>query len=194
MADDQAQDDTAQDEKANDTSDINARIEAAVAEATAKASERFKSEIAGLNRRNSELENTLEEQKKASMSEKEKLEYELNKEKAEIQAARADFLRMQNKAKAIAKASELGVPTDLLDTIPMDNWEAVETQINKIKTVVDSLKSQAADSFAKSTGDRLKPGKLGSGKSAAEMTADEMTTLWKANPDEARALLASLPK
>lgn len=117
-----------------------------------RVSQQYKKELSGLNRRNSELENILEEQKKAAMDEQEKILYELEQEKASLTNARADFTRMQNRENALKYASENGVPLSLLDTMSFDNWEAVESNLNTIKTVVDSERTKIIEEFKKQSG------------------------------------------
>lgn len=173
---------------------IDAKIEAARAEAMAEVTERYKSEISGLNRKNSEVMAELTELKKSSMSEKEKLQFDLEREKAEITALRADFTKEQNRAKATAKAVELGVPVEMLEPLNMSGeWDSISGQIDKFKAVVNGLQSKFADSFAKGNGDDVKRG-ASTGKKASEYTADEMTELWKTNPTEAQAILAELKR
>lgn len=174
--------------------DVKTQIEAAVAEVTKSLTERYKSEISGLNRKNGEVMTELDELRKSSMSDKEKLQFDLEKEKAELAASRTDFVRMQNKAKAISKASELGVPIELLDPLSMDNWDTIDKQIDKFKTVVDGMKTKAADEFARSNGDTLKSPATLTSKKASELTASELSKIFKENPEEGKALLAARQK
>lgn len=69
-----------QEPQSNDV-DVDSKIQAAIQE----VQKQFKSEISGLNRRNSELEKELESERKAKMSETER--YKFEKEAAEKRAA-----------------------------------------------------------------------------------------------------------
>lgn len=191
MSEEQVQAETAQVEDAGST-DVDARIEAAIAESTAKIEERYKKEISGLNRRNSELEKVMDDQKKAAMTKEEQLKYDLEKERSEITTLQANFAKEQNRAKATAKALELGVPVEMLEPLNMESWDSVSEQIDKFKTVVDGLSSKFADEYAKSNGDKVKRSAFDAGKSAKDYTADEVSSLYRTDPDKARAILAEI--
>jgi seryl-tRNA synthetase len=174
--------------------DLSAKIEAARAEAIAEASERYKSEISGLNRKVSELSKVLDEQKTASMTAEEKLKFELEKEKNELITLQSNFNREQNKQKAITKAVELGMPIGFIDSISMDNWDVVDEQITKFKAILDSEKSKWAEGYAKGNGDTPRPGAISGGKSPKDYTAQELTELYKSNPEEAKRILSAQKK
>lgn len=173
--------------------DISAKIEAERKAAMAEASERYKSEISGLNRKVSELSKVLEEQKTASMTAEEKLKFEIEKERNELMTLQANFNREQNKQKALKTAVELDVPIGLIDSISMDNWETVEEQITNFKAILDSERSKLAESYAKGNGDKPKPGSI-AGKSAKDYTAQELTDLYKTNPEDVQRILAARKK
>lgn len=160
------------------------KTEPTVAELMAKMesdSQTFKKEIAGLNRRNSELEKIAEEQKKAAMDEQEKILYELEQEKAALTNSKAEFNRMQNKEKALKFATENDVPLTLLDTMDFSSWDTVESNLNTIKAVVDGERERIIEKFktdsghAPAAGGAKAPGMVGistlSGKSPGEINA-----------------------
>ena len=85
----------------DETPDVDSKIAAAIEEAKKSIADQFKSEIAGLNRRNTELEGELESEKKARMSEKERAEYEREQKDKEI-AEREQKLAAAERASTIA--------------------------------------------------------------------------------------------
>ena len=73
-------------------------IDEKIAAAKAELEERFKSEISGLNRRNSELEKELENEKIAKMNEKEREKHEAEQLRQENERLKADAQAIQRKA------------------------------------------------------------------------------------------------
>lgn len=149
-----------------------------------RVSQQYKKELAGLNRRNSELEKVMEEQKKAAMDEQERILYELEQEKASLTNAKAEFARMQNREKALKYATENNVPLSLLDTMSFDTWDTVETNLNTLKAVVDSERTRIIEEFKKSNGHApaaggAKPAGALSHDSIAAMSPEQVTAALK---------------
>lgn len=159
-------------------------VETLVAAEVSKLELQYKKELAGLNRRNSEMETILEDQKKAAMEDQERVMYELEKEKAALTNAQADFSRSQNKEKALKFAAENKIPVSLLDTMSFDNLEAVESNLNIIKAVVDGEREKAITEFKTNSGHAPAAGSSGSQgmygpEAIAKMSPSEMTQALK---------------
>ncbi len=127
-------------------------VEAVKTEAVNMAAEKFKKEISGLNRKNTELAEALDEIKKSSMAEAERYQYELEQRENAIAAKEQALLKSSNRDKALKFATENNIPIDLLDTLSYDNYEAVEVNLNKLKTVVDSERTKIIEEFKTSSG------------------------------------------
>lgn len=133
-------------------------VETLVAAEVEKVSQQYKKELAGLNRRNSELEKVLDDQKKAAMDEQERILYELEQEKAALTNAKAEFTKAQNKERAVKYAAENDIPISMLDTMSFDSWDAVENNLGIIKSVVDGERKKIIEKFKTESGHSPAPG------------------------------------
>ncbi len=133
-------------------------IETLVASEVEKVSAQYKKELQGLNRRNTELEQVLDAQKKMSMDEKERLQYELEQRENAIAAKEQEIVRATNKDKAFKFSSDNSIPNGMLDALQFDNWDVVESNLNILKAVVDSDRKRIIEEFKTSSGHSPAPG------------------------------------
>jgi hypothetical protein len=140
--------------------------------------QKYKNEIGGLNRRNSELEQLLkekesflEEQKKATMADEEKRLYELEQRENTIIAKEQEITRLTNKTKASKFMSDNDIPMDLLDTISLDNWEVAQSKLEVMKGVIDTTKTKTIEEF-KTQGGHVPP--PGGGVVPQKITRDQL--------------------
>ncbi len=123
-----------------------------------RVSAQYKKELQGLNRRNSELEKILEEQKKATMDEAEKREYEMQQWEQKLAAKEQEITRTSNKDKAVKFAADNGLDMDYLETMTFDNWDVVESNLNTLKAVVDRSRDKIIEEFKTTSGHSPAPG------------------------------------
>lgn len=166
-------------------------------EAQALLTERLDQQKSELSKRDSTISKLAEEKKKAELSKLSELET-VQLEMKLIKEERATDKRLrtiaENKATALTTFETEGIPSGLIDFLSLDNTELISEQTNKLKTVVDSIKQSIADDYAKSHGDKVKTSVNLEGVSANDMKADELTKLFKSDPDKARAILAARNK
>jgi len=144
--------------------------------------ERYKKQLDGLNRRNSELENTLNEMKKEKMSEKEKAQFELQearKERERIEAEAKQYRVGLLKAQAI---NEAGLTSEAAEFITAEDEEEIREQLARFKDFLDkSFKSREEylGRFGKGT-----PPKSGDSadRKIEDYTEKELEALAKTNP------------
>ena len=105
--------------------------------------ERHKSELAGLNRRNSELEKKLleeeaaaEEAKQAKLSDKERMQAEIDQIKNEAAAAKREKRLAENKAEGVRLLEEAGLPTKLVSKLTLDNGEGLEEEVKELAEII----------------------------------------------------------
>jgi hypothetical protein len=94
---------------------------------------RFKKEISGLNRRNSELEKELEEARKKEMSKEERLEFERKKVEqmqSELTETRAGLLRSNI-------AAETGLGSKAIEFLTGSDEETIRDRAAKLKALID---------------------------------------------------------
>lgn len=147
---------------------------------TDKVAEKFKTEIAGLNRRNSELEKLLKEKDQTVETTKLTAEERLAKLNADLEHERTEREKWQretrikdNRVKAMEKVSELGLPTDAVDLLNLADDESMAGGLERLKAMGEKLKAQFADEYARGNGSNAPKG----GKSVAPKTKrkSEMT-------------------
>jgi len=120
---------------------------------------KYQNEISGLNRRNTELEkllkerdSVLEDQKKATMKESERRDYELQQRENEIIAKEQEILRYSNREKATKYMTDNNLDLSLLDTLSLDNWEAAQAKLEIMRDVVDNVRIKTLENFKTSNG------------------------------------------
>lgn len=133
----------------------------------AEIAKEFKKEIAGLNRRNSELEKELEETKKKEMSQEEVLEFERKKLEAahaELAETRAGLLRSNI-------AAETGLVPEAISFLTATDEEGIRLQSEKLKALIDSASERMTrDEIEKRFKDSPKPT---AGTAGGEMSQQE---------------------
>lgn len=116
------------------------------------ATDSFKKEISGLNRKITEQAAALDEIKKSSMADAERYQYELEQRENAIAAKEQALVKSSNRDKAVKFATENSIPLDLLDTLSYDNAEVVDNNLAKMKAVVDSERTKIIEEFKKASG------------------------------------------
>lgn len=113
-------------------------VEELVSKAIEEVKEKFKSEVAGLNRRNSELEKELKKKDLEKLSEKERIQAELDearKEKERIEREAADIVRGRNVDKALYDA---GLAQDFAKRIIGDTDEEIKADVKTLKKFLEA--------------------------------------------------------
>jgi vacuolar-type H+-ATPase subunit I/STV1 len=151
-------------EQAQGTEALNAdAVQKMISEAVANVQEQTKSEIAGLNRRNSELEKLLEttkaqaEQKVTeTMTEAEKTQHEWQLKMEQItgdlvKANRAAELE-RNKNTARDKLKEAGLPDEFMGFIPLESAESIDKAVENATALFQKIKESTASEVSKKLG------------------------------------------
>jgi len=122
----------------------------------------YKSEINGLNRRNSDLENKIklqaEEFEKSRLTEEEQAKYEIDKRQAELDAKDRELTVRANKEVALRYATENKLPLEMIEFLPLSNKDELAAGLDKLKAVVDGDRASVLEAFKKNGGDRPQPG------------------------------------
>jgi len=108
-------------------------VEELVSKAIEDVKEKFKTEISGLNRRNSELEKELRKKDLEKLSEKERIQAELDEARAEkdrIEHEAREIVRGRNVDKALYDA---GLSQEFAKRIIGDDEESIKADVKKLK-------------------------------------------------------------
>lgn len=142
----------------------------------AEVEKRFKTEINGLNRRNSELEKKLEEMEKAKMSEKERVEYDLQKAKEEAEKARREAHEFQLARTRLEKLFASGLDADAADFVGGATPEEIEGRIKKLNDYIERRASARVEAEVKRRfEDTAKPG--GSDRPGGKLSYADITKM-----------------
>lgn len=113
-------------------------VEELISKAITEVSEKFKTEISGLNRRNSELEKELKKKELEGLTESERV-------KAELEEARKEKQRLEEETKNLTRGrlvdSEIlnaGLPIEFAKRIKGEDHESIKADILELKTFLDS--------------------------------------------------------
>jgi len=109
---------------------------------------RYKKEIAGLNRKISELEKSRKETERAGMTELEKLQARLQEMESSLSEQRTIALREQ-----IAHRS--GLDPEDMDLISGTDEETITAQVNRIKAIRDKAITEEKKKFDRENGRRV---------------------------------------
>ena len=116
----------------------------------------YKSQIDGLNRRNSELEKALKEQKeeleKSKLSEAEKFKYEIEQKEKALKEKERELTLRSNKEVALKFATENKIPVDFVEFLPLESADDLKAALEKMKAVVEKDRSSVLDEFKKQGG------------------------------------------
>lgn len=160
--------------------DLAKQIEEATGKVKAEIEAQFKSEISGLNRRNSELEKKLDEEAKAKMDEKERIEFEKKQAKEETEAAKkeADEYRVKLIRERLTHEAELSA--DFVALLRGESEGDIKTEIEGLKKLI----AREAEKHLESEYGGKKPtastGKAVTWAEIQKMTNEEVSNL----PDE----------
>jgi len=115
---------------------------------SSKEMERLKAELAGVNRKNSELQKVLEAEKKAKMTEAERDKAE----KADLEKLRAETLREKLTYKLGRTLSKKGLPEELTDLLltPPQTEDELEDYTGKIESYFKANAAKAVEELRKS--------------------------------------------
>lgn len=154
--------------------DVTLQIKEAIATATAEATEAFKGELAGLNRKNSELQEALKKKELEGKSDAEQAEL-LILEKAKIEQEIIEL----NRGRLIDKQLDsAGLPLDFAKRIIGEDEANITEDIKSVKEYIDKLAQDKADKIVK---ERLggDPPKSGANPVNKKLTAEEIAKLPK---------------
>lgn len=129
-------------------------LEKARLDVSSELDTKYKSEIAGLNRKNSELAKEAEELKKSSMDEGERHKFELEKREQALAAKERDLTIKTNREAALKYITENKLPLDSIDLISTSDTEVMMSSLEKFKAVVDGERAAALESYKTNGGDR----------------------------------------
>lgn len=156
MADEQKQVQVDTQEQAKETTQANPQESEA-----SKELERLKAELAGVNRKNSELQKVLEAEKKAKMTEAEREKAE----KAELEKLRAETLREKLTYKLGRTLVKKGLPEELTDLLltPPQTEDELDDYTGKIESYFKAHSAKALEELRVSN-TRTTPLTKGTGK------------------------------
>ena len=113
MADDKQVQDVNQEQVDETKQDSQLNVEELIAQKTAEIAEQYKKELAGLNKRNSELEKKVKLTEQEKMTEAERLEAERKELQAEKDAIKREKINLQ----IIKELASVGLPADFANRI-----------------------------------------------------------------------------
>lgn len=151
----------------------------------AEIEKRFKTEIDGLNRRNSLLEKKLEEAEKEKMSEKERAEYDLKKVREEADKARREAQEFQLERIRLARLYEAGLDEKAAAFVGGGTEEEIQQRVKTLTEFIEARASARVEAEVKKRFDAVgRPG--GGDKPGGSLTWDQVQKMSDAD-------LAKLP-
>lgn len=151
----------------------------------AEIEKRFKTEIDGLNRRNSLLEKKLEEAEKEKMSEKERAEYDLKKVREEADKARREAQEFQLERIRLARLYEAGLDEKAAAFVGGGTEEEIQQRVKTLTEFIEARASARVEAEVKKRFDAAgRPG--GGDKPGGSLTWDQVQKMSDAD-------LAKLP-
>ncbi len=134
---------------------------------------KFKSEIAGLNRKNSELASLLKKKEMEDKSEIEQIEI-LKKEKQNIE----NEIKALNRARNIDKLlSEIGLPLEFSGRITGDTEQEIMNDVNNFKAFLDKLAQEKAEKIINERMAGGKPSASGQGSATKILSFSDFEKL-----------------
>lgn len=127
--------------------------------------EKMKSELAGLDRRNSALEKQIKkrdaeitELRKAQMDADERFKFELDDRERKLAERERELRVRENKEKAAAFLNENALPTAIADILPLDDWDNTAAKLTTLKSVVETDRASVLEAYKTKGGARPSPG------------------------------------
>lgn len=133
MADDKQVQDVNQEQVGETKQDSQLNVEELIAQKTAEIAERYKKEIAGLNKRNSELEKKVKLTEQEKMTEAERLEAERKELQAEKDAIKREKINLQ----IIKELASVGLPPDFANRISGETEDEIKADVKAMKEFLD---------------------------------------------------------
>ena len=137
---------------------------------------RFKSELDGLNRRNSLLEKKLEEAEKEKMTEKERADYDLKQAKEAVEKARREAQEFQLERTRLEKLFAVGLDADASGFVGGASAEEIEARVKMLNEYIDRRASVRVEAEVKKRfGEAGKPG--GGDKPGGTLTWEQVNKM-----------------
>lgn len=140
---------------------VDGLIDAAVKRAVGEVREDVRREMRGLNSKNEDLRGQIKSRdadifklKSEKMSGEERLQAELDRQKAEIDSERKGLIRARNRAAAESFAAKNSLPLDLVDLVPMDDEAQMTAALEKVKSVFEADRAALREAQKKEGGTR----------------------------------------
>ena len=128
-------------DKSQDTQDIETMIAEANAKLKTELEERYKKEIAGLNKRNSELEGKVKKTELEKMSEAERIEAERKELEAEKQTIKQQKIDLMV-AKELANS---GLPEEFAKRISGETEDEIKADVKWLKDLLTSMAHELSE-------------------------------------------------
>ena len=154
----------------------------------------LKHELSTRDQKINELMKLNKEVEQQGMTKEQQLEAQMAEIKNQLLEQQRVARIAENRASAIQEFDKSGLPTDLIDFMNLDSRDEMTGQIDKMKNIVDALKANYKDEYAKSKGDKLNPSVNLNGVDASKMSLDEISKISRENPDLGAKLLAEKRK
>jgi hypothetical protein len=162
MADDKQVQDVNQEQVDETKQDSQLNVEELIAQKTAEIAEQYKKELAGLNKRNSELEKKIKLTEQEKMTEAERLEAERKELQAEKDAIKREKINLQ----IIKELASVGLPADFANRISGETEDEIKADVKALKEFLDKKAHELSEAeIAKRLkGDTPKGGQNPTGK------------------------------
>lgn len=146
---------------------------------------KYKNDIAGLNRRNSELEKKLAEEQKAKMTEEERVKAELEEARVQAESARKEAENYKRSTLINKLLAENGLPLEFERRITGQTTEDIAADVKALKMYIDAQVKAISEAEVNKRlgGDPLKRGAETPGDN---LTLDEIEAI----PDPVKRLEA----
>ena len=133
MADDKQVQDVNQEQVDETKQDSQLNVEELIAQKTAEIAEQYKKELAGLNKRNSELEKKVKLTEQEKMTEAERLEAERKELQAEKDAIKREKINLQ----IIKELASVGLPADFANRISGETEDEIKADVMALNKFLD---------------------------------------------------------
>ena len=133
MADDKQVQDVNQEQVDETKQDSQLNVEELIAQKTAEIAEQYKKELAGLNKRNSELEKKVKLTEQEKMTEAERLEAERKELQAEKDAIKREKINLQ----IIKELASVGLPADFANRISGESEDEIKADVKALNKFLD---------------------------------------------------------
>ena len=133
MADDKQVQDVNQEQVDETKQDSQLNVEELIAQKTAEIAEQYKKELAGLNKRNSELEKKVKLTEQEKMTEAERLEAERKELQVEKDAIKREKINLQ----IIKELASVGLPADFANRISGESEDEIKADVKVLNKFLD---------------------------------------------------------